>query len=150
MAKSLKGLYECDFFEWTARTAELLRHGDIHQIDREHVAEEIEDMGKRDRREAISKTAVLIAHLLKWCIQPEQRQYAAASWLETIHRERREIPLICEDSPSLERFIRENLDGRIYRLALRIAAEDTGIDLKRFPKACPFTFEQVLDSGFLP
>jgi hypothetical protein len=44
-------LYDEDFFEWTRRNAELLRAGQLQQADIEHIAEEIEDMGKRDRRE---------------------------------------------------------------------------------------------------
>ena len=70
-------LYDEDFFEWTRRTAELLRAGRLDQADIEHIAEEIEDMGKRDLKELNSRVQVLVAHLLKWQFQPEKR---SRSW----------------------------------------------------------------------
>src|SRR5262245_15447550 len=47
--------YEQDFYAWTQRTAELLRAGRFEEADIEHVAEEIEDMGRRDVRELNSR-----------------------------------------------------------------------------------------------
>lgn len=62
-------LYDRDFFEWTVRNAELLRRGCVEEADLEHLAEEIEDLGKRDTREVMSRLTVLLMHLLKWSIQ---------------------------------------------------------------------------------
>ena len=67
------GLYDEDFFEWTRRNAELLRAGRLEQADIAHIAEEIEDMGKRDLRGLNSRVQVLLIHLLKWQLQPEKR-----------------------------------------------------------------------------
>lgn len=61
-----QSLYDVDFFEWTQTVAENLRHGRVSPTDLEYIAEEIADMGKRDRREMRSRAIVLIAHLLKW------------------------------------------------------------------------------------
>ena len=67
-AKTLKprtaSLYDQDFAVWTSETARLLRAGRFDEIDIEHVAEEIEDMGKRDKRELHSRLTVLLLHLL--------------------------------------------------------------------------------------
>src|SRR5262249_3731016 len=52
--------YEQDFYAWTQRTAELLRAGRFDEADIEHVAEEIEDMGRRDVRELSSRMQVLL------------------------------------------------------------------------------------------
>lgn len=59
-------LYDEDFALWTAETARLLREGRFKEIDVEHVAEEIEDMGNRDHRELFSRLTLIIQHLLKW------------------------------------------------------------------------------------
>ncbi|MBI3698676.1 MAG: DUF29 family protein, partial [Acidobacteria bacterium] len=69
-AVKAKDLYDLDFFEWTARNAELLREGRFTEADMEHIAEELEDMGKRDRRELESRLELLLEHLLKWQMQP--------------------------------------------------------------------------------
>ena len=68
-ALDLAGLYDEDFFEWTSRNAALLRAGRFDRADIEHIAEEIEDMGKRDLKELNSRVQVLVAHLLKWQLQ---------------------------------------------------------------------------------
>ena len=75
-------LYGKDFAEWTAHNARLIRQRRFAEADLEHIAEEIEDMGKRDRREVSNRLKVLIAHLLKWTAQPERR--GTATWSGTI------------------------------------------------------------------
>lgn len=90
--------YETDFYAWLMYNAELLRQGRFSEIDRNAIAEELESMGKREKRELISRLAVLIAHLLKWVYQPEKRSY---SWECTIKEQRKEIFYVLQDSPSL-------------------------------------------------
>jgi hypothetical protein len=139
--------YDADFFEWTQSTAEMIRQGRLAEVDLEHVAEEIEDMGKRDRREVRSRLIVLIAHLLKWQVQPELR--AGSSWQATVREQRKPLRLVLEDSPSLRRIPREELFP-IFRSAVEEAVEETGLSADRFPSSCPYTAEQILDGDFLP
>jgi hypothetical protein len=70
-------LYDRDFFEWTQCNAALLRAGQFDQADIQHIAEELEDMGKSERRRLESRLEVLLQHLLKWQIQPNRR---STSW----------------------------------------------------------------------
>ena len=142
----LSSLYEEDFFEWTRRSAELLRAGQLQQADIEHIAEEIEDMGKRDLRELNSRVRVLLIHLLKWQLQAEKR---SRSWNDTIICQRGEIVDVLKQSPSLRGKLRTELPDN-YAMAMRRAINQTGLPLSRFPKECPFTVEQVLDPEFLP
>ena len=53
-------LYDQDFFEWTQRSGELLRHGCFEQADIDHLAEEIEDLGKRDQRGVDSRLRLVV------------------------------------------------------------------------------------------
>ena len=69
-----ESLYDVDFFEWTQTVAEDLRRGRVSPTDLEYIAEEIADMGKRDRREVRSRARVLIMQLLKWAYQPGRRE----------------------------------------------------------------------------
>jgi len=143
---NLSGLYDKDFFEWTRRNAELLRSGRVDQADIAHIAEEIEDMGKRDLKELNSRMQVLVAHLLKWQLQPEKR---ARSWNSTIVSQRIEIESDLKQSPSLKRKIRSELPDN-YAKAVRRAIAETGLTSDRFPGECPYTVEQILDPEFLP
>jgi hypothetical protein len=144
--KMTSSLYDQDFFEWTRRNAELLRAGRLQQADIEHIAEEIEDMGKRDLRELNGYVLVLLIHLLKWELQPRRR---SRPWESTIVSQRIEIEGILEQSPSLRPKIFDHLAGN-YEDAVRLAVIETGLPVGRFPGECPFTVEQILDPEFLP
>src|ERR1700730_267897 len=121
--------YDADFFQWTQSTAEMIRQGRLAEVDLEHVAEEIEDMGKRDRREVRSRLIVLVMHLLKWEFQPGRR---TPSWRSTIGERRTQIELIILDSPSLRRLPFDELAATYTRAVERTIAQ-TGLDGDRFP-----------------
>ena len=139
-------LYDLDFFEWTQRNAGLLRTGQFKQADIEHIAEEIEDMGKRERRELQSRLEVLLQHLLKWQVQPDQR---GRSWRGTINLQRKEIAKLLEEMPSLKRKLALSL-SKVHPNSVFRASIETGILESQFPASCPFTLAQVLDEEFFP
>src|SRR5438132_8631046 len=90
--------YEQDFYAWTVEQSRLLRSGELSAIDAANIAEEIESMGRSDRRELRSRLAVLAMHLLKWRHQPGAR---SKSWSATIDEQRLQIEEVLADSPSL-------------------------------------------------
>lgn len=139
--------YNTDFFRWTQDTAELIRQRRFDELDLEHVAEEIQDMGLRDHREVRSRFIVLVMHLLKWQLQPERR--GTSSWVATIGEQRTELSLVLEDSPSLRRVPKEQLPV-IYRRAVQRAIKETRLPANAFPADCPYSQEQILDDEFFP
>ena len=149
-AKTLKpvatSLYDEDFAVWASETARLLRERRFDEIDIEHVAEEIEDMGKRDKRELYSRLTVLIVHLLKWKWQPEKR---SQSWQSTMFTQRSELDLLLADSPSLMRNVTAAA-GDVYPRAVKMAVLQTGLPARTFSRECPFSSQQILDFSFLP
>lgn len=78
--------YDADVVAWANEQARLIRAGRLDQLDLEHIAEEIEDVGKSEQRELASRMAVLIAHLIKWQYQPER---PSNSWRRTIKEQRK-------------------------------------------------------------
>ena len=149
-AKTLKpaaaSLYDEDFAIWTAETARLLRAGRFDEVDIEHVAEEIEDMGKRDKRELHSRLTVLILHLLKWKWQPEKKSASRGS---TIVTQRAELRRLFRQSPSLKAKVQDAVED-VYSDAMEGATVETGLPVRTFPRKCPFTPDQILDRDFLP
>ena len=85
-SKAIAPLYERDFFAWANQQASLLRAGQFTEADIEHIAEEIESMGRSEKRELLSRLAILLMHLLKWQAQPMLR---GNSWQATIKVQRR-------------------------------------------------------------
>jgi hypothetical protein len=146
MTKNIHKEYEKDFYAWTIHNAKLLREGKLSEVDIEHIAEEIESMGKSERRELINRLAVLIAHLLKWQFQQERR---SNSWKYTIEEQRDEVLELIEESPSLKYEIQEKLD-RAYRKAILWAATEMGVNKSIFKDECPFSLETVLNKDFYP
>lgn len=66
-------LYDTDYLQWLETTVEKLRRQDFASVDWPHLVEEIEDMGRSERRRLESNLIVILLHLLKWQYQPEQR-----------------------------------------------------------------------------
>lgn len=139
-------LYDQDFYAWTQMQAKFLRTQQWEHLDVEHLVEEIEALGRAERRELVSRLAVLVAHLLKWQYQPGQR---SRSWLDTIEEQRERLAELCEDSPSLKFYLPQAAD-RAWKSALRLAVRETALLREAFPLCNPYNLEQVLDAAFLP
>jgi hypothetical protein len=139
-------LYERDFYAWANQQAALLRAGNLSSADIEHIAEEIESMGKTEKRELVNRLAVLLLHLLKWQFQPERR---GASWEATITVQRRDIASHLEDNPSLKSKLSEAILYS-YKNAAILAAGETILPKETFPATCPWPFESFIDEDFWP
>lgn len=135
--------YQQDYYAWTTQTAWLLREGRFGEIDALQIAEELESMGKREKRELVSRLSVLIAHLLKWQFQPAKR---SRSWRNTILTQREEIETLLEDSPSLRSELLALIPAAFTR-AKRLAEDETGIEQETFGESCPFTLKEILGEG---
>jgi hypothetical protein len=137
-------LYDSDFHLWIQEHILLLKASRFSEIDTAHLVEELEDMGKRDKRELKSRLRVLIAHLLKWQYQPEGR---STSWESSINGQRLEIIFLLKDMPSLKNLI-DSAIMEIYADAVEWASDETHMPQNVFPVQCPFTQEQLLDKKF--
>ena len=138
--------YEHDFYAWTQAQAAALRAKDWAALDLEHVAEEIESMGKRDRRAVESTLVVRLGHGLKWVYQPARR---SGSWRRTLTVSRQRLARILRDHHTLRAELAD-LIPMAYADARELAATETGVPLATFPEACPWRPEQVLAADFPP
>lgn len=139
-------LYEQDFHAWTLRNAELIRQGRIDEVDLEHLAEELEDMGASRQQQLESRLRILLGHLLKWQFQPERR---SRSWQATIKEQRYAIRRLLDKNPSLQSKWAETLTDA-YRLGVLLAMRETDLDETVFPADCPYADPEILDEGFWP
>lgn len=138
--------YEADFYGWAMEQARLLREGRVGELDLANLAEEIESMGRSEKRELVSRLAVLLLHLLKWQFQPELR---GRSWQSSVVVQRRAIARHLRENPSLHARLDEAV-VTAYDTALDQAEIETGRLRDMFPWSCPYTFEQAMDEGFWP
>ena len=136
--------YESDFYGWTKQQSYLLKNRKIAEIDWDNLAEEIEDMGRSEKRQLESRLEVLIMHLLKWQFQPNMR---SRSWQLTIKEQRLRLEKLLKENPSLKSNL-VDVQTKIYPLAVISAEKETGLD--SFPETCPYELIDVLAADFLP
>lgn len=138
--------YDQDLYTWALEQAALLKERKFDQIDLEHIVEELEDMGKSEKRALQSLLETLLMHLLKWQFQPA---YQGRSWKYTIIEQRKRIQEHLQDNPGLKSKLPE-LVATAYSYAITGAVRETGLSPTTFPEICPWTYEQFMDSEFWP
>lgn len=138
--------YEADFYGWTIEQADLIRAGHSSQLDFENLLEEIESMGRSEKRALEFSLKVLLAHLLKWKYQPS---YHGKSLELTIKEQRRKVNRSLKDNPSLKSKLPEVISNA-YEDAILMAVKETGLDEITFPQLCPWEFETFINETFYP
>ena len=138
--------YHRDFYAWALRNAELLKAGHFGAVDIEHLVEELEDVGKSERRALESHIRNLLLHLLKWQYQPQLRD---ASWRQSIRNARIAVAKIVKDSPSLKPTIPQTIVDE-YPNAKADAVDETGLREEVFPVGCPYLEANLLDPNYWP
>jgi hypothetical protein len=136
--------YDTDLYEWTVEQAALLRKRASNELDYDNLAEEIESLGKSDRREVLSRLENLVLHLLKLQYQPKKR---SPSWLGSVQEARNRLEDLLEQSSSLKPYAAERLP-RAYARARDKALRQTG--LSRLPETRPWPIDDVLSADFWP
>ena len=138
--------YKTDIISWANEQAAFIRSGRFDLLDLEHIADEIEDVGKSEQRELESRMAILVAHLIKWQFQPSHR---GVSWEVTIKTQRKNIARRLQKTPSLKSIIsNDDFWLEIWDDAIDIATKETG--MSGFPESCPWEYTQIINSEFWP
>ena len=131
--------YDSDVYEWTKEQADALRRRAADELDWDNLAEEIESLGRSDRRQIKSRLEILILHLLKWKYQPE---WQCGSWRGSIREARHRLETR-RQSVAASAFYRVSAEGRAPKGVRRNRPF-------RLTEACPWAIQQILDCDFLP
>ena len=152
-AKPTPPLYERDFCQWTAEQAVALRGAAARRLnlalDFENLAEEIESLGRSDRRALVSHLKRVIEHLLKLQYSPAQEP--RPGWQESVDLHRQEARELLNDSPSLGHHLESALQA-CYRDAARLAMRGLAADAVdvTLPETCPYRLEDILSEDWWP
>lgn len=138
--------YERDFYGWTQEQAALLKSGRLNELDIANLIEEVETMGRSEKRALESRLTVLLLHLLKWQYQPVRR---GRSWQLTIKTQRLEFLKVLRDNPGLKPSLDQCLADAYQMAALR-ASDETALDESVFPETCPWILADVIRQDFFP
>jgi hypothetical protein len=138
--------YDEDVYAWAFEQARFLREGRFDLLDIEHLADEIEDVGKAELREVVKQMSVLLAHLLRWYYLPIEHTVSRSAMVEV---QRLRIAESFAESPSLRERIEEPGKRQlIWAEALAQAAAD--VERGDFPSDCPWVIANILSKGWLP
>jgi len=142
-------LYDTDYQLWLEQTTAQLRAHDFNSLDLENLIEEIESLGKSDKRAISSYLLRLCEHLLKLRYWESERELCFRVWILEINNFRSEIELILQDSPSLKPFLSEAFLSS-YQKARKNILKTVELPFGFVPEEPDFTLEQALDEDWLP
>ena len=143
-----KSRYEDDIVQWSREQASLLRSRQLSELDIEHLADEIEDVGKSEQCELAARMVVLLVHLLKWKHQPALR---GSSWQTTIKTQRNGITRRVDKTPGLKATLLEaDWWEDVWGDTVDQAVKETGLSEDLFPASCPWPTKQILSLEWLP
>ena len=143
MAKTLDkpSLYDADYVAWLEEQVAHLRAGRLSSLDVENVAEELESLMEKERRQLENRLEVLILHLLKWDHQPSQR---SNRWRSTVAEQRRRLDRLLQDSPGLKLEL-EHMCRKAYPGAVQGAAIEIQLGETAFPPTLPYSVGQIFE-----
>ena len=146
---NLSELYDRDFYLWVQTTVQLLQDRQLDRIDFESLIEEVESMGKREKKELKSRLTTLIEHLLKLEYWEAEKDNNARGWRLTVVEQRRQIKYLLEDSPSLKVLLIE-----IWATCYDDAREDIirkyKLESELFPDEAEFSLDDILAEDYIP
>jgi hypothetical protein len=142
-------LYDVDYQLWLDRTLAQLRSRDFNSIDLENLIEEIEDLGKSDKRAISSYLMRLCEHLLKIAYWDGERENCFRGWDVEVANFRWQIQAVLKDSPSLKNYLNDDF-ALEYSNGRKLFLKASGLDATLVPEQPCFTLEQALDGDWLP
>jgi len=142
-------LYDTDYQLWIDGTVAQLKSGDFSNLDVENLIEEVESLGRSDKRAILSYLIRLCEHFLKLQYWEAERQSCFRGWKLEIANFRLQICLILKDSPSLKNHLCQNFEFA-YKNARKLFLDASELDVKVIPEEPEFTLEQALEEDWLP
>ena len=153
--KQPENLYDQDFQEWIQKTIEHLQKSEFEQLDREHLIEELEDLGRSEKRSLESNLMILLAHLLKLKVQKNAPEMMQQSWLDSVDEHRKRIQKSLRETPSLKASLSSAIECAYpdaYQLAIKEGKRAKfGVNIPEkndYPLTCPFSVTEILDEDF--
>lgn len=153
---TLHTLYDSDFQHWLEKTINYLKNQQFSQLDIQHLVEELEDLGRSEKKALESNLMILMAHLLKLKIQNNVPEQMKGSWYDSVVEHRQRVCKSLRDTPSLKSYLEMAVqsaypdarkvaikEGKLAKFGIPIPPEEI------YPATCPFTLKQLLDDDFM-
>ena len=143
----LRQLYETDYLSWYETTLEIVKSRRLDELDLESLSEVLETLVRDTKRSGESYLKQVIIHLLMIQYWVSERDYNYRHWAGEIVNFRDE--LATDMTTNLRKYLQSNLD-KVYHKAIKYTVVKTGLKKEIFPKQCPYTLDQLIDSDWIP
>jgi hypothetical protein len=141
-------LYHQDFQLWLEETVANIKDKEFDRVEWQYVIEEIEALGKSEKRELRNRMIVLMEHLLKLLYWKDALEQNRRGWISTIKEQRRQLLFLIKDSPSLKLFMKEIFD-ECYADAVDDVMDKTNLPREIFKDTRPiFQLDDILQPEF--
>ena len=137
-------LYNTDYSKWIQGNLKEIKAKNFAQVDWENLIEEIESMGKSERRALLSLLTRLLKHLLKMSYWDAEKERKYNHWASKVVNFRAQIENQLEDSPSLKREL-----PAFYQRAHATAIKSVS-KLFVLPDEAIISLENTLDDDWFP
>jgi hypothetical protein len=139
--EEVTALYDRDFYEWTQRNSELLRRGCFAEADVAHIAEETEDMGKRDKRALASRLLRILEHKVKLeFVSGPDLDRNRRGWAQSIVHQQIRVRTLLKENPSFVPDV-PSIVPEAYQDAIRVVSAAYSFEA---PPQCPWSAEEIL------
>lgn len=150
LAKNTKiSLYDQDYMGWIEQVVQQLKAQDFSHLDLENLVEELEDLGKREKRAIASYLMRLCEHLLKMKYWESERNPCFRGWDVEITNFRLQIQRVLATSPSLRPYLQDCFVLE-YSHGRQLCLKASGLVAETIPTQPWFTLDQALDQDWLP
>jgi hypothetical protein len=142
-------LYERDYYTWTQEQARALREHRLEELDWANVAEEIEDLGKREKHALRSQLVRLFSYLLKFAYAREVMwSNNARGWELSIRMARSEVAMYLDENPGLRPHVPKLFQSAFVSARLEVM-KTLRLSDSAIPET-PWTLGEIIDDAFLP
>lgn len=113
----IQELYDRDFNLWVEETLKAIKNRDFENMDWDNLLDEIDDMGKSEKRSLESYLQRLIEHILKLRYWESEKERNSKHWQSEIINFRNLIKRLLKRNPSFNRYM-DNVYQELFQDAI--------------------------------
>ena len=140
---NLKELHEADFNLWVEEMKVKIKNRDIETMDWDNLLDEIDDMGKSEKRSLDSYLQRLVEHILKLKYWTEEKERCQQGWIREVVNFRTRIERILRKNPSLQNYLQQEYEN-VFNDAVKVVRCDFDV-----PEDSLIPLAQIMTENYL-
>lgn len=139
---NLKELHEADFNLWVEAMKTKIKNRDTETMDWDNLLDEIDDMGKSEKRSLDSYMQRLVEHILKLEYWTEEKERCQKGWIREVVNFRTRIERVLRKNPSLKNYLQQEYEN-VFNDAVKVVRCDFNV-----PEDSLIPLEQIMAENY--